>query len=205
MIRYLVQYYTIKLFQHLRARGIRSTVYSNYAKIVNKLFALLLRLPSVAKKVNSQLDEATLGLQKKLAPSYADLPPKIALPSTGLSGLEVAQAMEQYANLPSTNWQAGKVSGAVYHGGEEMSKIWTDAFSKFSVSNPLHADIFPGIRKMDAEIVAFTLSIFNSPLPTSIVSFKLLTRRCEADAFLISSLIKKVELVLRPQVEPSQF
>jgi sphinganine-1-phosphate aldolase len=36
--------------------------------------------------------------------------------------------------------------------------------SKFALSNPLHPDSFPSVRKMDAEIVAMTLSLFH---PTS--------------------------------------
>lgn len=36
------------------------------------------------------------------------------------------------------------MSGAVYHGGDEMGEVWKEAFGKFEVSNPLHADVFPG-------------------------------------------------------------
>jgi sphinganine-1-phosphate aldolase len=35
------------------------------------------------------------------------------------------------------------------------------ALAKFSLSNPLHPDCFPALRKMDAEIVAMTLSLFS--------------------------------------------
>ena len=35
--------------------------------------------------------------------------------------------------------------------------------AKFTVSNPLHPDVFPGIRKMEAEIVSICLNLFNGP------------------------------------------
>lgn len=34
----------------------------------------------------------------------------------------------------------------------------------FSLSNPLHPDVFPYVRKMEAEVVAMTLSLFQADL-----------------------------------------
>jgi len=31
------------------------------------------------------------------------------------------------------------------------------------VSNPLHPDVFPAVRKMEAEIVAMVLKLYNAP------------------------------------------
>lgn len=53
-----------------------------------------------------------------------------------------------------SDWEKGKVSGAVYHGGKEMLDLQGEAYRMFAVSNPLHPDVFPGVRKMEAEIVA---------------------------------------------------
>lgn len=38
------------------------------------------------------------------------------------------------------------------------------AFERYCVSNPLHPDVFPAIRKMEAEIVAMCLKMYNNPL-----------------------------------------
>jgi Fe-S cluster assembly ATPase SufC len=35
--------------------------------------------------------------------------------------------------------------------------------AKFTVSNPLHPDVFPGVRKMEAEIVSMCLDLFHGP------------------------------------------
>lgn len=42
--------------------------------------------------------------------------------------------------------------------------IQSEAYRMFSVSNPLHPDVFPGVRKMEAEIVAMVrrLPVFNN-------------------------------------------
>jgi len=65
--------------------------------------------------------------------------------------------------MKRTRWEEGKVSGAVYHGGDELLDIQAEAMKLFSVSNPIHADVFPAVRKMEAEIVAMVLSMFNAP------------------------------------------
>ena len=66
-------------------------------------------------------------------------------------------------DMEHTRWEDGLVSGAVYHGGNELIKLQSEAFEKFSVANPIHPDVFPGVRKMEAEIVAMVLAMFNAP------------------------------------------
>lgn len=65
--------------------------------------------------------------------------------------------------MKHTRWEDGRVSGAVYHGGKELCELQTDAFNRFGVANPIHPDVFPAVRKMEAEVVAMVLGIFNAP------------------------------------------
>ena len=58
------------------------------------------------------------------------------------------------------------MSGAVYHGGEELLEVQAEAMKLFSVANPIHADVFPAVRKMEAEVVAMVLDMFNAPKDT---------------------------------------
>src|SRR5690606_18662499 len=44
-----------------------------------------------------------------------------------------------------------------------LIELQTKAYQMFSVSNPLHPDVFPGVRKMEAEVVAMVMSLFNAP------------------------------------------
>lgn len=62
--------------------------------------------------------------------------------------------LDEMADMEHTMWEDGRVSGAVYHGGEALIRLQTEAFGKFTVSNPIHPDVFPGVRKMEAEVVA---------------------------------------------------
>jgi sphinganine-1-phosphate aldolase len=65
--------------------------------------------------------------------------------------------------MDHTRWEDGYVSGAVYHGEDELLALQTEAFGKFTVANPIHPDVFPGVRKMEAEVVSMVLSMFHAP------------------------------------------
>lgn len=78
----------------------------------------------------------------------------LTLPKEGWTEDQVRGELERLGDMEHTRWEDGRVSGAVYHGGEEMVKLQAEAFRKFSVANPIHPDVFPGVRKMEAEIVA---------------------------------------------------
>jgi len=60
----------------------------------------------------------------------------------------------RYSKLGRVKWEDGRVSGTVYHGGKELTRLQCIAYSMFALSNPLHPGVFPGTRKMEAEIVA---------------------------------------------------
>lgn len=48
-------------------------------------------------------------------------------------------------------------------GGDDLEKIIVAAYERYCVSNPLHPEVFPTVRKMEAEIVAMTLRMYNHP------------------------------------------
>lgn len=56
--------------------------------------------------------------------------------------------LERYGGKDEKLWRSGRISGCVYHGGQDLSSIMTEAFSRFSLSNPLHPDVFPSLRKV---------------------------------------------------------
>lgn len=94
-------------------------------------------IPAINSKVSLQLNDATIDLAKKLAPLYPTLPPRLALPALGLKGEDLSKLLRDYKELPSTKWEGGRVSGAVYCGKEELGEIWKEAYGMFAVSNPL--------------------------------------------------------------------
>jgi hypothetical protein len=47
----------------------------------------------------------------------------------------------------------------VYHGQHEHIKLLNAAFGMYSISNPLHPDIWPSVMKFESEIIAMTAAL----------------------------------------------
>ncbi|PVI06832.1 sphingosine-1-phosphate lyase-like protein [Periconia macrospinosa] len=155
--------WTRKLFYQLKGRGILGSSVDIYTYVRRTLYGLFLRAPGVRTKVQTQVAESILKLERKLVPSGPGITRITELPAQGWTEDEVRGKLDELAQMEHTRWEDGRVSGAVYHGGDELMKLQTEAFGKFTVSNPIHPDVFPGVRKMEAEVVAMVLSLFNAP------------------------------------------
>lgn len=83
------------------------------------------------------------------------------LPEEGVPSEEVLSLLSDWASKEKDIWSQGKASGAIYHGGDELTSVLTKAYSLFALTNPLHPDLFPYVRKMEAESVRMTCSLFN--------------------------------------------
>lgn len=105
-------------------------------------------------QVDKQVSTAIENLESKLVRSGPDVNRYLTLPKVGWSPDKVREELSKLAGLEHTRWEDGRVSGAVYHGGEDLLKLQAEAFNQFGVANPIHPDVFPGVRKMEAEVVA---------------------------------------------------
>ena len=111
-------------------------------------------------------------MEQKMVPSGPGVERYTALPVEGWSEDRVREELVKLTEMEHTRWEEGRVSGAVYHGGEDMAKLQTEAYGMFAVSNPLHPDVFPAVRKMEAEVVAM-VSSGRLPRPSLAQSHKL--------------------------------
>ncbi|KAG6868392.1 hypothetical protein C0993_003808 [Termitomyces sp. T159_Od127] len=119
----------------------------------------------MAAKVETEMNKAKLDIENQLVPKGADVVRHLSLPDKGKSLEWIVSQMEIMDNELSghSNWKNGKISGAVYHGGDELENVIVQAYQRYCVSNPLHPSVFPAIRKMEAEIVAMCLKLYNNP------------------------------------------
>lgn len=124
-----------------------STVYS----------AVLLKIFQINQKLNKTKEEMRSSLVKgDTGGSYYT-----KLPNNGMRQEHLLKQVEKYEKMGTANWSAGRVSGAVYHGGKELTDVLTEAYKRFTWANPLHPEVFPGVRKMEAEIVQMCVEMFN--------------------------------------------
>ena len=155
--------WTRKAVLQLRGRGLFGTTVDAYTSIRRTLYGIFLKFPGVRSKVQAQVNEAIAKLEGKLVPKGPGVSRYLTLPKEGWTETQIRGELEKLGEMEHTRWEDGLVSGAVYHGGDNLIKLQAEAFEKFSVANPIHPDVFPGVRKMEAEIVAMVLAMFNAP------------------------------------------
>lgn len=124
-------------------------------------FGYFLRAPGVRGRVQKQVKDSLDKMSTKLVPLNQTR--YLTLPKEGLQEDAVRSELDALANLDHTRWEDGYVSGAVYHGEDGLLQLQTEAFGKFTVANPIHPDVFPGVRKMEAEVVSMVLNMFHAP------------------------------------------
>lgn len=158
---YFLLRWTRRSFWKIKGRGLIGSIVELYTNARRIAYGLFLNAPGVRSKVKAQVDEAKAKLQAKLIkPGETRY---LALPKKGWSDDDLRVELERLAQMDHTRWEDGFVSGAVYHGEDSLIKLQTEAYGKFTVANPIHPDVFPGVRKMEAEVVAMVLSLFNGP------------------------------------------
>lgn len=149
-------------FYTVRGYGLIGTARRIFSFVRVYLYGIFLRFPGVRAQVDKEVFKAIAGIEEKLAQT-SGLEKYKSLPSNGWSSEAVSTELDKLAGMDHTNWEDGHVSGAVYHGGEELLKVQLKAYGRFAVSNPIHPDVFPGVRKMEAEIVAMVSTQCCSP------------------------------------------
>lgn len=81
------------------------------------------------------------------------------LPKKGTHTVDILTLMRNETQRENMIWEEGKVSGAVYHGGNDHQHLLNSAFGYYSLSNPLHPDIWPSGMKFESEVIAMTASL----------------------------------------------
>ena len=54
---------------------------------------------------------------------------------------------------------ASTVSGTLYLSGKAHCALLNDVYTRFSHTNPMHADVFPSVRQMELEVLAMTAAM----------------------------------------------
>ncbi|KAM9560954.1 sphingosine-1-phosphate lyase 1-like isoform 2-T2 [Salvelinus alpinus] len=130
------------------------------SRIKKQCFRLIRKIPFVGAAIQTQLNKALDDMSVSLCALKEGMNYTKQLPEQGLTQAEVLDRISEYETLNEVDWEKGRVSGAVYWGDETLTKLLVKVYGDFAWSNPLHPDIFPGVRKMEAEVVRMTCTLF---------------------------------------------
>lgn len=153
-----------KIWLYVRGYGLIGAPKRLVLSITKSVFRWLLSTRLLKSSVDEEVAKALNGMEHDIIERNEALEDRFELPQKGISEDQVLRELDKLqTTLTHSDWESGKVSGAVYHGGEELIKLQSLAFEKYCVSNQLHPDVFPGVRKMESEVVSMVLNLFNAP------------------------------------------
>ncbi|XP_005156777.1 sphingosine-1-phosphate lyase 1 isoform X1 [Danio rerio] len=131
------------------------------SRVKKQFFRIIRKIPFIGASIQNQLNKALDDMSMSLCTLKEGMSYTKLLPAQGLTHKQLLDKIREYETLSEVNWAKGKVSGAVYWGDEKLTDLLVKVYGEFAWTNPLHPDIFPGVRKMEAEVVRMTCALFN--------------------------------------------
>lgn len=131
------------------------------SRIKKQCFRIIRKIPFIGGAIQAQLNKALDDMSTSLCTLKEGMSYIKQLPSKGLSQSQVLDKIREYETLSEVQWEKGCVSGSVYWGDKSLTDLLVKVYGDFAWSNPLHPDIFPGVRKMEAEVVRISCTLFH--------------------------------------------
>ena len=136
-------------------------IYTFKQRAIKTFFKTVRMIPGIGGKINREVAKSLATLEKDAFTPKPGETYRTELPKKGLSHDKVMNEMSRLEDLATMEWEKGWVSGGLYYSSPELTKLTTAVFEKYVWSNPLHLDVFPQIRKMEAEVVQWSVNFFN--------------------------------------------
>lgn len=124
-------------------------------------FQFVKRLPIVSSYIQKQLDKALKDIHNAIHSRTSHITYQKRLPTCGLSADVVYQTARKYKAMEYIKWHEGFASGSVYPRDDVLTDLSSKIIKTFAWTNPLHPDLFPDIRRMEAEIVRMCVTMFH--------------------------------------------
>ncbi|OQV17120.1 Sphingosine-1-phosphate lyase [Hypsibius exemplaris] len=122
------------------------------------------RIPAVRDKIEKEFASSKTRIEHDMFKASKSLTPIRALPQHTRSAEDVLNLVKEYKHIELAEWN--QLSGTVYCGTDDITQLVTSVYSQFAWSNPLHADVFPAVRQMEAEVIRMCCTLFNGDADT---------------------------------------
>ena len=130
-------------------------------RVKKAIFRLARKLPQVQAQIQAETEKVRTSFEKEMLEPTNNLADLLELPDSRMSAEQVLELTETYLGCGEFDWKQGTFSGTVYNGNDELTGLITKVYGMAAWTNPLHPDAFPGVRKMEAEIVRMCCDMFN--------------------------------------------
>jgi len=132
-----------------------------YTRIKATVFRLMRKLPFVMKQIEGEKEKIRQSMEEQHFTATEGIHNRHSLPKKGLSKDDILEETRTHLEAGDLDWQNGAMSGTVYNSSQELSQLMTEVYGLAAWTNPLHADAFPGLRKMEAEVVRMAATLFH--------------------------------------------
>ncbi|CAD5235310.1 unnamed protein product [Bursaphelenchus xylophilus] len=136
---------------------------SLWERFKSSIFAQFRKLPAVQRKIAEEMGPTLKSIQHSIHGCDESNEFLTEIPGKAGGIEEIVKKAAEYAGMNKKfDYKSGRISGTVYTDiSEEHLNVLTEIFRQYAFSNPLHPDIFPGARKMEAEIIKMVASLYH--------------------------------------------
>jgi sphinganine-1-phosphate aldolase len=129
--------------------------------VKRKAFNFAKNFSFLNSKLDEELNKVKVSLNEEISHSNMGNLYIQRLPAKGKTNEEILDMIQSYVKMVVLPYEKGALSGCVYGASDTITELSSKVFGKYCWSNPMHADVFPDIRKMEAEVVRWVLNIYN--------------------------------------------
>uniref|UniRef100_A0A914CI28 sphinganine-1-phosphate aldolase n=1 Tax=Acrobeloides nanus TaxID=290746 RepID=A0A914CI28_9BILA len=153
-------YFLIKLRRLLR-RSDRPI----HKRLMGYAFSWLRCIPQVQRKIDQELSKTRKEVVDSIHKYDTERVFIKELPYDPTNTEKILQTAKKYEQMGTFGVNEGRVSGAVYtaYQAEDHLELLAEVFKSYAYSNPLHPDVFPGCRKMEAEVIRIVANLYSGP------------------------------------------
>ena len=144
----------------------QSSGYGPASTAIRVVARLVADLPIIRGFVEKEQEKVISKLREDMKKTRAEtgVEPILSLPVKSTKNQKsllrmIAHKMRTLGETRSKADRMSRASGAVYVGDAELLKTLEEVYSIFSLSNPMHSNIFPTTRQMEAEVIQMTASL----------------------------------------------
>lgn len=130
-------------------------------RIKKTLFRIAKKIPYIRQKIDAELGTFSKNFIQDIEERTKHLTYITSLPNNGLERGDILQTLNSNLNMGDFEWKKGLVSGSIYFFKEDLIDLVSQVYHDTSYTNPLHPDLFPGLCKMEAEVVRIAANLFN--------------------------------------------
>jgi sphinganine-1-phosphate aldolase len=130
------------------------------ATLIQRTVRLAKSLPGIKGAVQKRTASTIDNVRSKMDEKDPAVEKMSEIPQLGLDPIAVMNELEDRAvhDFRCADGES-KASGTIYMSGECHRDLLNDAYCMFSQANPLHASLFPSVRRMEAEVLSMTASL----------------------------------------------